>query len=85
MFSWISFQFFLRCGAPSGLPKVRGLGPRPPGPPLKPPLNISFAIAIGNSGVGLMALRSHNFESNKMTCSNTSKYSKRDCMITRKS
>ena len=27
-----SFQFFLRCGAPSGLPKVRGLGPWPPGP-----------------------------------------------------
>ena len=26
-FPVISFQFFLRCGAPSGLPKVRGCGP----------------------------------------------------------
>ena len=26
----ISFQFFLRCGAPSGLPKVWGLAPWPP-------------------------------------------------------
>ena len=37
-FPVISFQFFLRCGAPSRLPKVRGLGPWPPWPPLKPPL-----------------------------------------------
>ena len=34
-FPVISFQFFLRCGTPSGLSKVRGLGPLPPGPPLK--------------------------------------------------
>ena len=34
----MSFQFFLRCGAPSALPKVRGLELWPPWPPLKPPL-----------------------------------------------
>ena len=31
-FPVISFQSFLRCGAPYGLPKVRVLGPWPPGP-----------------------------------------------------
>ena len=31
--SEISFQFFLRRGGPSGLPKARGLGPWPPAPP----------------------------------------------------
>ena len=36
--SEISFQFFLRRGAPSGLPKARGRGPWPPLPPLKLPL-----------------------------------------------
>ena len=32
-FPVISFQFFLKCGAPSALPKVRGLGSWPPWPP----------------------------------------------------
>ena len=32
-FPVVSFQFFLRCGSPSALPKVRGLGPWPPWPP----------------------------------------------------
>ena len=40
MFSCDFFSIFLRCGAPSGLPKVQGLGPWPPWPPLKPPLTI---------------------------------------------
>ena len=39
-FPVISFKFLVGCGAPSGLPKARGLGPWPPGPPLKPPLTI---------------------------------------------
>ena len=32
-FPVISFQFFLSCGAPLWVTKVRGLGPWPPGPP----------------------------------------------------
>ena len=40
-FPVISFQFFLRCGAPSALPKVRSLRPWPPWPTLKPPLLIA--------------------------------------------
>ena len=35
-----SFQFFVGRGAPSGLPKARGLGPWPAGPLLKPPLDV---------------------------------------------
>ena len=50
MFSCDFFSIFLRCGAPSGSPKVRGLGPWPPWPPLKPPLVLiipsRFRIAI---------------------------------------
>ena len=42
-FPVISSQFFLRCRAPPGLPKVRSLVPWPPGSPLKLPL---LAIAI---------------------------------------
>ena len=58
-FPVISFQFFLRCGAPSALPKVRGLGAWPPRPPLKPPLfpgldysckrNTKFSHVVGGA------------------------------------
>ena len=45
--SEISLQFFLRRGAPSGLPKARGL---PPGPSLKP----SLTRRIGINGIDLL-------------------------------
>ena len=45
----ISFQFFLRCGASSVLPKVRGLGPWPSWPPLKPPLTAWYIKSSNNA------------------------------------